>query len=63
MPAVGERDALGGMIAGLIVMTVVWGWTSVAFTWYVFIGAATTCVVAWVLARLLPSQAPRDVIA
>lgn len=54
MPRVGERDALIGMIAGLVVMTAVWGWTTVAFTWYVFIGALTTCVVAWTLSRLAP---------
>jgi len=28
-------------------MTVIWGWPlSIAFTWYVFIGAATTVIVA-----------------
>ena len=54
MPRVGERDALIGMIAGLVVMTAVWGGTTVAFTWYVFIGALTTCVVAWTLSRLAP---------
>jgi SSS family solute:Na+ symporter len=42
-----ERDVLAGMIAGLFVMTVVWARTDVAFTWYVFIGASTTCLVAW----------------
>jgi SSS family transporter len=47
MPAVRERDALIGMIAGLTTMTVVWAWTPVAFTWYVFIGAFTTCLIAW----------------
>ncbi len=51
MPRAGEREALAGMIAGLVTMTIVWGWTTVAFTWYVFIGAATTCGVAWVLSR------------
>jgi Na+/proline symporter len=55
MPRVGERDALLGMIAGLLTMTAVWGWTSVAFTWYVFIGAVTTCAVAWILSRLAPA--------
>ena len=45
-----EGQALAGMIAGLIAMTVVWGWPlSIAFTWYVFIGAATTVIVARVL--------------
>jgi SSS family transporter len=49
MPRVGEMDALIGMIAGLATMTVVWAWTPVAFTWYVFIGAVTTCLVAYAL--------------
>jgi hypothetical protein len=34
------------MIAGLGVMTIVWGLTTIAFTWYVFIGAATSVAVA-----------------
>ena len=51
---IAERDALAGMIAGLVVMTFVWGWTTVAFTWYVFVGAVTTCLVAWLLSRVLP---------
>ena len=54
MTGISERDALTGMIVGLIVMTVVWGWTTVAFTWYVFIGAVTTCMVAWLLSKVLP---------
>ncbi|MGE3277180.1 MAG: sodium:solute symporter [Vicinamibacterales bacterium] len=45
-PRVTARDVLPGMAAGLLVMTAVWGWTSVAWTWYVFIGATTTCAVA-----------------
>jgi SSS family transporter len=47
MPRVDETEALVGMIAGLATMTVVWAWTPVAFTWYVFIGALTTCLVAY----------------
>jgi len=47
-PTISEGQTFIGMIAGLAVMTVVWGWTSVAFTWYVFIGAATTIAVAWI---------------
>jgi Na+/proline symporter len=58
MPGVGERDAMIGMIVGLVVMTVVWGWTPVAFTWYVFIGALTTCVVAWLLSVAAPGPRP-----
>jgi SSS family transporter len=60
-PQISERDALAGMIAGLVTMTVVWAWTPVAFTWYVFIGALTTCVVAWVLTQVTGERvtAPR----
>jgi Na+/proline symporter len=58
MTSISERDALLGMIAGLITMTYVWGWTSVAFTWYVFIGATTTCGVAWLLSRVMPPSPP-----
>jgi SSS family transporter len=54
LPRISERDALAGMIAGLVTMTYVWGWTTVAFTWYVLIGALTTCLVAWGLSRALP---------
>ncbi len=43
-------DVFVGMLAGLVAMTAVWLWTSVAFTWYVLIGAVTTCAIAW-LAR------------
>ena len=63
MPRVTERDALAGMIAGLITMTVVWGWTTVAFTWYVFIGASTTVIVASLLSWLVPPAAIRDAAA
>jgi SSS family transporter len=55
-PGVGERQAFAGMIAGLIAMAIVWGWPlPIAFTWYVFIGAATTVMVARVLA-LFPRE-------
>ncbi len=54
-PAIRERDAFAGMIAGLIVMTAVWWSGSVAFTWYVLIGAITTCVVAFISRALSPA--------
>jgi Na+/proline symporter len=44
-----EAHAFAGMIAGLVAMTIVWGLSlPIAFTWYVFIGAATTVSVALV---------------
>ncbi len=51
VPRIREREVVIGMIAGLATMTAVWGWTTVAFTWYVFIGAMATCVVAWLFSR------------
>jgi SSS family transporter len=48
-PSISEGQTFAGMIAGLLVMTIVWGWTPIAFTWYIFIGAMTTVVVAGLL--------------
>ncbi len=45
-----DGQVFGGMIAGLVAMTIVWGLPlPIAFTWYVFIGAATTVTVAHLL--------------
>jgi Na+/proline symporter len=59
MPRISEGEAYAGMLAGLAVMTIVWGWTPVAFTWYVFIGAATTIVVASAAHAMAPARAAR----
>ena len=56
-PSIEEGPTFIGMLAGLIVMTVVWGWTSIAFTWYVFIGSMTTIVCAWTVQ--LATRRPR----
>jgi Na+/proline symporter len=55
-PTITETQAFAGMLVGLLVMTFVWGWTTVAFTWYVFIGATTTVVVAWLVHVLVPAR-------
>jgi SSS family transporter len=57
VPSVGARDAWLGMIAGLVAMSGVWAFTPTAWTWYVFIGAVTTVVTAWTLARVTPPTA------
>ncbi len=49
---VGEGPVFWGMATGLAVMTAVWWGTPIAFTWYVLIGAATTCGTAFLLSRL-----------
>jgi SSS family solute:Na+ symporter len=56
-PAVRERDTFAGMIAGLIVMTFVWWYLPVAFTWYVLIGASTTCAIAVIARAVSPARA------
>jgi SSS family transporter len=48
-PSISEGQTFAGMLAGLAVMTIVWGWTPIAFTWYIFIGAVTTIAVAWLI--------------
>jgi Na+/proline symporter len=63
LPRTGERDALIGMVAGMVTMTVVWAWTPVAFTWYAFIGAVTTCGVAWLLSLGTKRSVARDAAA
>ena len=46
-PRTREKQALAGMIAGVVAMSIIWGWSlPIAFTWYVFIGAAITVIVA-----------------
>ena len=59
-PGISEGEAFAGMLAGLIVMTVVWGWTTAAFTWYVFIGASTTVIVAWIAHGLRSARASAE---
>jgi solute:Na+ symporter, SSS family len=56
-PSIRERDTLLGMIAGLIVMSAVWWATTIGFTWYVLIGATTTCAVAFVSRATSPAVA------
>lgn len=54
--SVKERDIFAGMIAGIIVMTGVWWLTPIAFSWYVLIGAVTTCGVAMVSRAASPPR-------
>lgn len=46
LPTVKEESVLVGMLAGLVMMVGVWALTPVAWTWYVLIGALTTCATA-----------------
>lgn len=55
-PTIRERDVFAGMIAGLLVITAVWWATPIAFTWYLIIGAGTTCAVAFVAQAMTPAR-------
>jgi Na+/proline symporter len=56
-------QVLAGMVAGLVAMAVVWGWPlPIAFTWFVFIGAAVTVVVAQGVHVVERSSGSRSVV-
>ncbi len=50
------RGGLTGMIAGLAVILFVFRFTSVAFTWYVMIGAAVTFAVGAIVSRVAGAE-------
>jgi len=54
------RGALAGMIAGLAAILSVFRFTSVAFTWYVMIGASVTFVTGVVASRFSADDKSRE---
>jgi hypothetical protein len=55
---VGEIAAMCGMTASLILMLYIRFWTPIAFTWYVLIGTAATCVVGLLVSLFLKEKTP-----
>ena len=53
-----QAGAIAGMLCGVTVNVYIWGWTQIAWTWYVTIGACTTFAVGY-LASLM-STAPKE---
>ena len=53
---VGERAAMGGMLAGLITNLYVKFGTNIAWTWYVLIGSAVTVATALLISILLREE-------
>jgi Na+/proline symporter len=43
-----QAGAITGMLCGLALNIYLWGWTHVAWTWYVTFGATTTYIVGYV---------------
>ncbi|MBI3110637.1 MAG: sodium/solute symporter [Ignavibacteriales bacterium] len=54
-----QEDALGGFIAGILVMVTVISLKLVAWTWFTIIGVAATLIVGAALSALSPRDAPR----
>jgi len=54
------KGALAGMFVGLATIICVWGFTPVAFTWYVLIGACVTFLVGSVVSRVMGSPQISD---
>jgi SSS family transporter len=56
-------QVLGGMVAGLAAMALIWAWPlPIAFTWFVFMGAAVTIAVAQGAHLVVRWSASRSVI-
>ena len=54
---VGSHAMLGGMIAGVVIVTAAWWTGACAWTWYALLGAVVTSVAALALSTALPRQA------
>jgi solute:Na+ symporter, SSS family len=52
-----EVGAMAGMVASLLTMFYVKGYTSIAWTWYVLIGSATTMVTGYLVSMVFPRKA------
>lgn len=53
---VGEVAMLIGMGVGVVLLGLVWALTPVAWTWYAFIGSASTILAAYATSLLVPAQ-------
>ena len=57
------KAALAGMFCGLSAIIAVWKWSSVAYTWYVLVGASVTFFVGAVVSRMATDNRPAPAIA
>jgi SSS family transporter len=56
--SVSARDMLGGMVAGIVVLVSVWSTAVVAWTWFPFVGAGVTSLVAAGLTSVRRTRMP-----
>jgi Na+/proline symporter len=50
-----ENGAIAGMLCGLALNVYIWGWTHIAWTWYVTLGSITTFIIGY-LASLMEAS-------
>jgi SSS family transporter len=53
-----QNGAIVGMLFGLAVNIYIWGWTHIAWTWYVTIGASTTFCIGYLASLATPASEP-----
>jgi Na+/proline symporter len=51
--SVGDRAMVSGMMIGIAVLAVVWGFGLTAWTWYALIGSTVTATSAWLVSRVV----------
>ncbi len=51
-----ESGAIIGMLCGLALNVYIWGWTHIAWTWYVTLGASTTFIVGYLASMATESK-------
>jgi Na+/proline symporter len=54
-----QTGAIIGMLCGLALNVYIWGWTHIAWTWYVTIGASATFIVGYLASLAIKEQASR----
>src|SRR6185312_9620396 len=50
-----QRGTIVGMLCGLTINVYIWGWTQIAWTWYVTIGACATFAVGYLASLATPA--------
>jgi SSS family transporter len=54
-----QTGAIIGMLCGLALNVYIWGWTHIAWTWYVTIGASATFIVGYLASVAFPAAVAR----
>src|ERR1051326_8943245 len=53
-----QNGAIVGMLCGLALNIYIWGWTHIAWTWYITFGSITTFVLGYLASLAMAPSAP-----